>query len=327
MAVMPERMTIMATKISGVDLSYCQSGINYSKLAEEGVKFALIRVGFTGTSSKKQYADSLFETHVKGCSNAGIDIGYYWYSCAKTPTEAEAEAVFCAKLIDKFSKPAYPVFFDAEELSMVSTKKNTTDTALAFINKMEKLGYPSGLYTNHNWLTCYFDKKRILGKVDIWLAYYFKKLDVDYNPTIWQPGVRYSSGMKVDYDWCYVDYPKKTKEFYERIQNGGNITNTTKPSASKKTPLRLAKEVLEGKWGNGSERKKRLTNAGYDYSAVQKEVNKLLKSQKKSNAEIAKEVIAGKWGNGSERKKRLANAGYDYSAVQKEVDKLLMQLP
>lgn len=38
----------------------------------------------------------------------------------------------------------------------------------------------------------------------------------------------------------------------------------------------IAKEVLDGKWGNGSDRKKRLTKAGYDYKAVQKRVNELL---------------------------------------------------
>lgn len=39
----------------------------------------------------------------------------------------------------------------------------------------------------------------------------------------------------------------------------------------------IAKEVISGKWGNGEERKRKLTNAGYDYATVQKEVNKLYK--------------------------------------------------
>lgn len=42
----------------------------------------------------------------------------------------------------------------------------------------------------------------------------------------------------------------------------------------------LAKEVLDGKWGNGTDRKEHLTAAGYDYSAVQAKVNKLVKKQK-----------------------------------------------
>lgn len=83
---------------------------------------------------------------------------------------------------------------------------------------------------------------------------------------------------------------------------------------------------MAGKWGNGDDRKKRLTAAGYDYSAVQKKVNELCKqptSNKKSIDTIAKEVIAGKWGNGNDRKKRLQAAGYDYSTVQKRVNALL----
>jgi murein DD-endopeptidase MepM/ murein hydrolase activator NlpD len=46
------------------------------------------------------------------------------------------------------------------------------------------------------------------------------------------------------------------------------------PIVYKKTAEELAQEVLDGKWGNGQERYKRLTEAGYDYDEVQKEVNK-----------------------------------------------------
>lgn len=100
-----------------------------------------------------------------------------------------------------------------------------------------------------------------------------------------------------------------------------------KLAAQKKSVAEIAQEVLDGKWGNGKERKKKLTEAGYDYAVVQSEVNRLAKVKttpiKKSNEEIAKEVIAGKWGNGAERKKRLVDAGYDYAAVQKIVNKLI----
>lgn len=95
---------------------------------------------------------------------------------------------------------------------------------------------------------------------------------------------------------------------------------------SKKSNTEIAKEVIRGDWGNGLERKARLTAAGYNYDIVQKEVDKLLGKttpMKKSNTEIAKEVIRGDWGNGEERKAKLTAAGYDYDAVQKEVSKLL----
>lgn len=96
-----------------------------------------------------------------------------------------------------------------------------------------------------------------------------------------------------------------------------------KLQAQKKTVSQLAQEVLDGKWGNGQERKEKLTAAGYDYDAVQKEVNKLAAPKKKSNEEIAKEVIAGKWGNGAERKEKLRAAGYNPTTIQNIVNKLV----
>ena len=98
--------------------------------------------------------------------------------------------------------------------------------------------------------------------------------------------------------------------------------------APKKSIDELAKEVINGKWGNGTARKTALTNAGYDYNAVQGRVDEMLGKKtttvvKKTVDELAKEVIQGKWGNGSARKTALTNAGYDYAAVQKRVDQML----
>lgn len=45
----------------------------------------------------------------------------------------------------------------------------------------------------------------------------------------------------------------------------------------KKSIDTIAREVINGKWGNGADRKKRLLSAGYDYNTVQKRVNELLR--------------------------------------------------
>ena len=105
-------------------------------------------------------------------------------------------------------------------------------------------------------------------------------------------------------------------------------TPSPKPTPShKKSNTEIAKEVIQGKWGNGAERKKRLEDAGYDYAAVQKEVERLLAEQKKpakkSVDEVAREVIAGKWGNGAKRVYNLTKAGYNYVVVQKRVNEIL----
>lgn len=105
-----------------------------------------------------------------------------------------------------------------------------------------------------------------------------------------------------------------------------NITAPTSTPSTKKSVEDIAKEVIAGKWGNGSDRVNKLTAAGYNATKVQSKVNELLsgkKSTKKSVTEVAKEVILGQWGNGSERKKKLEAAGYNYAEVQAAVNKLL----
>ena len=87
----------------------------------------------------------------------------------------------------------------------------------------------------------------------------------------------------------------------------------------------VAREVIAGQWGNGEDRKARLTQAGYDYNVIQARANEMLRPQpqRKSIDEIAREVIRGKWGNNPERKRRLESAGYDYNAVQARVNQLM----
>ena len=68
-----------------------------------------------------------------------------------------------------------------------------------------------------------------------------------------------------------------------KTQSSSNIKTETKTTTtSKKSIYTIAKEVIAGKWGNGDARKKALTKAGYNYSAVQKRVNELLSSNKSS---------------------------------------------
>lgn len=127
------------------------------------------------------------------------------------------------------------------------------------------------------------------------------------------------------------------------------IHNTSNSSRS------IAQKVIEGEFGNGEERVKRLTEAGYDATEVQEEVNRMMseeggESNEDTNTEntkqksdcrilceigesqlyrdddietIAAEVIQGDWGNGEERRERLEQAGYDYDAVQARVNELM----
>lgn len=107
----------------------------------------------------------------------------------------------------------------------------------------------------------------------------------------------------------------------------GASTSEDKPSPtpSKKSNDEVAREVLNGSWGNGNVRKSRLENAGYNFDAIQALVNELCGVSAPSGKtidQIAREVMRGDWGNGADRRNRLTQAGYDASAVQNRVNEL-----
>ena len=114
-----------------------------------------------------------------------------------------------------------------------------------------------------------------------------------------------------------------TPKFSTKATSSGNGSAGT---SGKKSVSEIAKEVIAGKWENGDARKSAIKAAGYDYDAVQAEVNKQLKGSPKATksvTEVANEVIQGKWGNNPERRKKLEAAGYNYSKVQAEVNRLM----
>ena len=80
-----------------------------------------------------------------------------------------------------------------------------------------------------------------------------------------------------------------------------------------------ALDVMAGKYGNGEERRRRLTAAGYNYDAVQHLVNGLAKGYDR----VARDVIAGKYGNDQYRVNALRAAGYDARLVQDLVNEIL----
>ena len=120
---------------------------------------------------------------------------------------------------------------------------------------------------------------------------------------------------------------KVCKTGYSVFDSKGNVVYPKAQTApTKKSVDEIAREVIRGDWGNGSDRTKRLSAAGYDANAVQNRVNEILggsSTPNKSIDEVAREVIRGEWGNGADRKNRLVAAGYNYDAVQNRVNEIL----
>jgi len=118
---------------------------------------------------------------------------------------------------------------------------------------------------------------------------------------------------------------------YDYFVGGGSAPTqpvTSPPASGGKTFDQIVQEVLEGRWGNGEDRRKRLVAAGYNYENIQLEVNRRIgggapAANRPSLYEIAQQVIKGLWGNGPVRRQRLTGAGYNYAQVQAEVNRQL----
>lgn len=104
---------------------------------------------------------------------------------------------------------------------------------------------------------------------------------------------------------------------------GGGVQNPVV-----KSNQQLAQEVLNGQWGNGDDRRRRLTDAGYNYQAVQDIVNGRIvagspSAHRMSIADAASLAIAGKLGNGDARRRAVQQLGLSYEEVQAEVNRRL----
>lgn len=225
-------------EVKGVDISYCQDGIDYSKLKSAGVKFALIRLSY-GISK-----DKVLDAHVAGCKRQGIQIGYYLYSIATNEAQAIREAEFAISLLKQYDLPSYPVFYDLEENYIANgySKKVHTACAKAFCDTLLKAGYYSGVYTNPAWLESYYNKKELVGKYDIWLACWTEdpkiKPRYDYGQTIWQWGVD-DIGMKVDGNICYINYPAKIDYWRNHVYKPSDSAPSAQTNPSSGTTAAL----------------------------------------------------------------------------------------
>lgn len=201
----------MRTK--GIDISRAQEKFDFTAAVSAGVKFVIIRAGIGRDE------DTYFRRNIEQCRKLGIEFGCYWYVTATDTAELDRQINACVKVIGD-EKPSYPVFCDMEEQRQIDnlTSKERTDMALEFCDRLNKAGLPSGVYANPAWLESYYQKERIVGKRDIWLAHWTESPDYpsryDYGQKMWQWGIDSIAGKDVDGDICFVDYLAITAKWY-----------------------------------------------------------------------------------------------------------------
>ena len=194
----------------GIDVSTFQGYIDWQKVKNDGVKFAMLRGGYGRHS-----VDERFEQNYKNATAAGLPVGVYHYSYADTVEKAKQEAEFCLSYI-KGKKLAYPVAFDIEDGSLTKLPKKTlTAITKTFCQTVEKAGFYVCIYTNPDWARNRLDMKK-LSEFDVWIAQWNSVCTYKGNYGMWQYSDRGSidgiSG-RVDLDKAYKDYPSIMKEY------------------------------------------------------------------------------------------------------------------
>lgn len=260
-----------------IDISEFQNTIDFAKVKADGIKGVIVRCGYRGAEKGTLNEDARFIEHIKGAYKAGLPVGIYMFTQAINEAEGKAEAEYAVKMWRKANVPlSFPIAIDTESVSKGRandlTKAERTTVIKAFCDEIIAQGYEPMIYASTSWLNNKLNMSKLPYKV--WVAQYASKCEYKGSYIIWQyasnGSVKGISG-KVDMDYLYFT-PKETPC----------------PKQPKKSVDEVAKEVIDGKWGNGDERKKELEDAGYDYDAVQKRVNELIPS--------ARERLAAKAG-------------------------------
>ena len=189
---------IIASK-KGIDVSKFQGNIDWSKVKEDGVEYAFIRVGYRGYgSSGKLVTDETFEDNIKGATSNGVDVGVYFFSQAINEEEAIEEANYVLEAIKGYDV-TYPVVIDIEEVTDSDartadmTQEQWTKNCIAFCETIKAAGYTPMIYGNLKTFFIMLNMTQ-LEAYDKWFAYYDTPVYFPYEFTIWQ----YTDEGKVD---------------------------------------------------------------------------------------------------------------------------------
>ena len=173
----------------GIDVSEHQGEIDWQAVANAGIQYAYIRVGYRGYDQGGVYMDDRAQENYEGATAAGLKVGAYFYSQAISPEEAREEAQFVVKTVKHWSL-SYPVVYDWEWVSSdartgAMSAEAVTACTQAFCREIEKKGYDAAFYFNQDLAENTFLLEE-LTDYGFWLAQYEDALTFPYEVKMWQ---------------------------------------------------------------------------------------------------------------------------------------------
>ena len=197
---------------TGIDVSEHQGSIDWQAVADQGIDFAMIRVGYRGYSAGEISADPLADANLAGAAEAGIAVGVYFFSQAITMDEAIEEAQFVLDAIADYDV-TWPVAFDWEPIDGEARtdevdQTTLTECALAFCQTVEAAGYTAAVYFNQTYGYQGYNLPQLLDYA-FWLAQYDETPSFLFHFDMWQySSTAYLDGIEgaVDLNLSFVNF-------------------------------------------------------------------------------------------------------------------------
>ena len=235
----------------GIDVSNFQGTIDWNQVKAAGIEFAILKVGPVYGKP-----DSTFERNATECERLGIPYGVYYYSYARSVADANIEADRTLAWLGGHH-PSLPVYYDLEDNYILQdpnfSKDKLAQIAQTFCNRMEAVGFKSGIYANLNWFNNYLNSPSLSG-YDHWVAQYNWRCDYAGSYSFWQ----YSSSGNVpgvngrcDMNYCFngsflnVDDGKMHIQYEAHVSNIGWMSSKRDGSTAGTTGQSKAVEDLK----------------------------------------------------------------------------------
>ncbi len=195
---------VLLTSGTGIDVSKWQGNINWSE-ASKNISFAILRVGFRGSSGNIA-VDPKFARNIQEAKNNGVRVGVYFYSIAMNEAQAVEEASLAVQQVKQYGGVSLPIYIDMEDSTQKSLSTAERDAiVMAFCRTVQNSGYSAGVYANKNWLTNYLTPSSY-GGISIWCAQYNTQCTYSGRYDIWQysskgsvPGISGNVDMNISY--------------------------------------------------------------------------------------------------------------------------------
>ena len=222
----------------GIDVSEFQGKIDWKKVKNDGIEFAILRCGYGMDFSNQD--DVEYERNANECERLGIPYGVYLMSYANTVEEARSEAEHVLRLIEG-RKISLGVWHDIEDndTSGAINKETLTNIINTFCNTIKNAGYKVGVYASLNWLENKIEKT-IKDNYDIWVAQYYSKCEYEGKYIMWQhtsSGKVNGISTNVDMNILYEDLP-----VINNNDNNNSKTNNSKEEIVKSLQRALNKD-------------------------------------------------------------------------------------